>query len=88
MGITFVVSAFLQTLRGFSAIKTGVMFTAATAGILVSSLAGGRLAKRHEGRTLIRTGLIVTIAGVSLLLPADPTRAPAPATAGTYEPVP
>ena len=40
MGITFVVSVFLQTERGFNAIKTGVIFTAATAGILISSLPG------------------------------------------------
>ncbi len=68
MGITFTVSVFLQTVRGFNAIKTGVIFTAATAGILVSSLAAERLAKRHAQRTLIRTGFIVTIAGVGLLL--------------------
>jgi MFS family permease len=68
MGITFVVSVFLQTERGFSAIKTGVVFTAATAGILVSSLAAERLAKRFAQRTLIRAGFVVTIAGVGLLL--------------------
>jgi MFS family permease len=68
MGITFVVSVFLQTVRGFSAIKTGVIFTAATAGILISSLAAERLAKRREQRTLIRAGFVVTIAGVGLLL--------------------
>jgi MFS family permease len=68
MGITFVVSVFLQEEKGFSAIKTGAIFTAATAGILVSSLSAERLAKRHEQRTLIRGGFIVTIAGVGLLL--------------------
>ena len=68
MGITFVVSVFLQTERGFSAIKTGVIFTAATAGILISSLSAERLAKRYAQRTLIRAGFIVTIAGVGLLL--------------------
>jgi MFS family permease len=68
MGITFVVSVFLQTVRGYSAIKTGVVFTAATAGILISSLSAERLAKRYRQRTLIRTGFIVTIAGVGLLL--------------------
>ena len=68
MGVTFTVSVFLQTERGFSAIKTGVIFTAATAGILISSLAAERLAKKHAQRTLIRTGFIVTIAGVGLLL--------------------
>src|SRR3954452_2134571 len=68
MGITFVVSVFLQTVRDFSAIKTGVVFTAATAGILVSSLAAERLARSYAQRTLIRTGFLVTIAGVGLLL--------------------
>ena len=68
MGITFTVSVFLQTERGFNAIKTGVIFTAATAGILLSSLAAERLAKKYEQRTLIRTGFLVTITGVGLLL--------------------
>jgi MFS family permease len=68
MGITFTVSVFLQTERGFSAIKTGVIFTAATAGILISSLSAERLAKRYAQRTLIRVGFIVTIAGIGLLL--------------------
>jgi hypothetical protein len=37
MGSMFVVTVFLQVIHGFSAVKTGVVFTAATAGILVSS---------------------------------------------------
>ena len=53
MGTSFVVSAYLQVVRGYSAIKTGVIFTAATLGILVSSLAAGALAKRFQQRTLI-----------------------------------
>jgi len=68
MGTTFVVSVFLQTERGFNAIKTGVIFTAATAGILISSLSAERLAGKYAQRTLIRAGFIVTIAGVGLLL--------------------
>lgn len=68
MGITFTVSVFLQTVRGFSAIKTGVIFTAATVGILISSLAAARLAKRRAQRTLIRAGFVVTIVGVGVLL--------------------
>jgi MFS family permease len=68
MGISFVVSVFLQTVRDFSAIKTGVVFTAATVGILVSSLAAARLARRRAQRTLIRAGFVVTIAGIALLL--------------------
>ena len=68
MGTAFVVSAYLQVVRGYSAIQTGVIFTAATGGILVSSLAAERLAKRHAQRTLIIAGFITTIAGVAVLL--------------------
>ena len=68
MGITFVVSVYLQTVRGFSAIKTGVVFTAATAGVLISSLGAQRFAERREQRTLIRAGFAGSIAGVALLL--------------------
>jgi MFS family permease len=68
MGTSFVVSAYLQVVRGYSAIKTGVIFTAATLGILVSSLAAGALAKRFQQRTLILAGFVITIAGVVFLL--------------------
>jgi MFS family permease len=68
MGTSFVVSAYLQVVRGYNAIQTGVIFTAATLGILVSSLAAERLAKRRPQRTLILAGFVVTIAGIATLL--------------------
>ena len=68
MGITFVVSVFLQTEHGLSAIRTGVIFTAATAGILISSLSAERLAKKYAPTGPDPRGFIVTIAGVGLLL--------------------
>jgi MFS family permease len=68
MGTSFVVAAFLQVVRGYNAIETGVIFTAATLGILVSSLAAERLAHRHPQRTLILVGFIGTIAGIGVLL--------------------
>ena len=34
LGTAFVVSAYLQVVRGYNAIETGVIFTAATVGIL------------------------------------------------------
>src|SRR6185437_13522186 len=68
MGVSFVVSVFLQTERHYSAIKTGVIFTAATLGILVSSLAAERLAKLRPQRTLILACFVVTIAGIATLL--------------------
>jgi MFS family permease len=68
MGTSFVVSVFLQEVRGYSAVKTGVIFTAATLGILVSSLAAERLAKRFPQRTLIIVGFVVTLAGIGILI--------------------
>jgi MFS family permease len=68
LGTAFVVSAFLQVVRGYNAIETGVIFTAATGGILVSSLAAERLAKKYAQRTLIVAGFITTLAGVGVLL--------------------
>ena len=68
LGTAFVVSAYLQVVRGYNAIETGVIFTAATVGILGSSLAAERLAERYRQRTLIIAGFIITIAGVGVLL--------------------
>jgi MFS family permease len=68
LGTSFVVSAYLQVVLGYNPIQTGVIFTAATVGILLSSLAAGRLAKRYQQRTLILTGFVITIAGIIVLL--------------------
>jgi MFS family permease len=68
MGTSFTVAVFLQTVRGYNAIETGVVFTAATVGVLVSSLAAERFAKRRQQRTLIMAGFVVTAAGIGLLL--------------------
>ena len=68
MGVSFTVSVFLQTERHYDAIKTGVIFTAATLGVLVSSLAAERLAKKYTQKTLICAGFVMTAAGIGLLL--------------------
>jgi len=68
MGTAFVVSAYLQVVRGYNAIETGVIFTAATAGVLASSLAAERLAKRYTQRILIVAGFVGTLAGIAVLL--------------------
>lgn len=68
MGTSFVVAAYLQVVRGYNAIQTGVIFTAATAGLLVTSLSAERFAERRSPRTLVMAGFVVTIAGVGLLL--------------------
>jgi MFS family permease len=68
MGVSFTVSVFLQTERHYDAIKTGVIFTAATVGVLASSLAAERLAKKYAQKTLISAGFVMTAAGIGLLL--------------------
>nr|WSW42255.1 MFS transporter [Streptomyces sp. NBC_01001] len=68
MGSSFTVATYLQVVRGYDAIQTGVIFTAATVGLLASSLAAERLAERRPQRTLIITGFIVTIAGIVVLI--------------------
>ena len=68
MGTSLVVSIYLQTVRHYNAIQTGVIFTAATVGILLSSLAAARLAKRFQQRILILAGFVITIIGIIVLL--------------------
>jgi MFS family permease len=68
MGTSFTVAAYLQVVRNYNAIETGVIFTAATAGILVSSLSAERLAKKYAQRSLIIAGFVITIIGIVVLL--------------------
>jgi len=68
LGSSFVISAYLQVEGGYNAIQTGVIFTAATVGLLVTSLLAEQLAKRYAQRTLITVGFLGTIAGIALLL--------------------
>jgi len=67
-GSFFVISVYLQESRGYSAIETGLILTPATAGILLSSAAAGRMATRRSQRLLVRTGFVATVAGMLLLL--------------------
>ena len=68
MGTSFTVAAYLQVVRHYDSIQTGVIFTAATLGILVASLSAERFAKRFPQRSLIMAGFAITIIGVLVLL--------------------
>jgi Na+/melibiose symporter-like transporter len=68
LGVSFTVAGYLQVVRGYNAIETGVIFTAATVGLLLSSLGAERFAKRRAQRTLIMVGFVITISGVGVLL--------------------
>ncbi|MEU6769852.1 MFS transporter [Streptomyces sp. NPDC046759] len=68
LGSSFTVAAYLQVVRHYDAIQTGVIFTAATLGLLVTSLCAQQLAERRSQRTLIMTGFVVCIVGVAVLV--------------------
>jgi MFS family permease len=68
LGTSFTVATYLQVVRHYDAIQTGVIFTAATVGVLLSSLAARPLAKRFLQRTLIAGGFVITIVGIVVLL--------------------
>jgi MFS family permease len=67
-GTFFVNSVFLQSVRGYNAIQTGLMLTPATVGILVSSARAEAFAKRHSQRWLVIAGFVITFAGMCLQL--------------------
>jgi MFS family permease len=67
-GSFFVISVFLQQVRGYNAIETGLMLTPTTVGVLLASGAAERLARRRPQRFLIRRGFGVTIIGLLLVL--------------------
>ena len=67
-GSFFVISVFLQQVRGYNAIQTGLMLTPTTIGVLLAAGAAERLARRRSQRFLIRRGFGVTIVGLLLVL--------------------
>ncbi len=68
LGTSFTVATYLQVVRHYDAIQTGVIFTAATVGVLLSSLGARPLAKHFRQRALIGSGFITTIIGIVVLL--------------------
>ncbi|MDF2271524.1 MFS transporter [Streptomyces coacervatus] len=68
MGVSFTVAAYLQVVRHYDAVRTGVVFTAATLGLLASSLGAERFARRREQRTLVMAGFAVTVCGIGVLV--------------------
>jgi MFS family permease len=67
-GSFFVVSVYLQEVNHYNAVKTGLMLTPATIGILAASAGADRFARRHPQRWLIIAGFLATAIGMVLLL--------------------
>jgi MFS family permease len=68
IGGSFVISVYLQIALAYSAIQTGLFLLPFTVGLLVTASMGGRLARRHAPRTLLRAGFGAALVGVALLL--------------------
>jgi MFS family permease len=67
-GSFFVVSVYLQEVNGYDAIKTGLILTPGTIGILIASAGAERFARRHPQRWLIIVGFLITAVGMILML--------------------
>jgi MFS family permease len=67
-GTFFVVAVFLQEVRKYDAVQTGLMLIPAIVGILLASAAAGRLARRRPQNVLIVSGFVIAAAGSGLLL--------------------
>ena len=68
MGTFFVVPLYLQLVLGLNALETGIKMLPISITMLVTAALGARLSNRFAVRTIVRTGLCVTIAGVLTLL--------------------
>jgi MFS family permease len=66
-GSFFALSVYLQEVDGYSAIKTGLLLTPATIGILITSAGADRFARRHPQRWLVIAGFTIATIGFLLL---------------------
>jgi MFS family permease len=67
-GSFFVISVYLQQVKSYDAIQTGLALTPATVGILAASAMAERMASRRSQRTLVRAGFVLDAVGMGVLL--------------------
>jgi EmrB/QacA subfamily drug resistance transporter len=68
MGVFFTVPLYLQLVLGYDALETGIKMLPVSIAMFVASAVGARLASRFSIRSVVRTGLWVSLAAVLLLL--------------------
>jgi EmrB/QacA subfamily drug resistance transporter len=68
MGIFFVVPLYLQLVLGLDALQTGIKMLPVSITMFVTAALGSRLSNRFPVRTIVRSGLFMTIAGALILL--------------------
>ena len=68
MGVFFVVPLYLQIVLGFDALKTGIKMLPISITMFLTAAVGSRLSSRYAVRSIVRAGLMVTLAAVLALL--------------------
>ena len=68
MGIFFVVPLYLQMVLGLNALETGIKMLPVSITMFATSAIGSKLSNRFPVRTIVRSGLMVTISGALILL--------------------
>ena len=68
MGVFFVIPLYLQLVLGLDALQTGVKMLPVSITMFLAAAAGSRLSDRFTVRSIVRSGLTVTIAGMLILL--------------------
>jgi len=68
MGVFFVIPLYLQLVLGLSALDTGIKMLPISITMFCTAALGAKLSNRFPVRTIVRAGLVVTIAGVLILL--------------------
>jgi MFS family permease len=66
-GAFFVISVYIQQVRHYDAIHTGLLLTPATIGVLLASAVAGRMASRRPQALLVRGGFVLTTVGMILV---------------------
>ena len=76
MGVFFVVPLYLQLVLGLDALQTGIKMLPISITMFITAALGSRLSARCPVRSIVRAGLIITVAAVvALLATIQPTLA-------------
>jgi EmrB/QacA subfamily drug resistance transporter len=68
MGVFFTIPLYLQIVLGLDALETGVRMLPTSVGLFVTAIAGSALATKFAPKPLVRTGLLVVLAAILMLM--------------------
>src|SRR6185312_17017284 len=71
-GLIFIISLYLQQIRSYSPLQTGLAFLPMMIAVLIANLSAGRLSKRLGAKWLIIIGEIIFGTGCIFLITIDP----------------